>query len=129
VTPEIGPTDLPLRVVMCREMRMRWLRVLAGVALSVAGCGNSALRTSAPTGGAPNATAGASATGSATGTSSSGSCDSDAGDVPTFRGDVARTGRMPGPPPAVTPSVRWELHADGPLTSAPVVSRGTVYQG
>ena len=47
-------------------------------------------------------------------------------DVPTYRGDMARTGRMPGPAPSGTPVVRWRMQADAPL-GVPVVSGGIPY--
>ncbi len=47
-------------------------------------------------------------------------------DVPTYRGDMARTGRMPGPGPTGTPVVRWSLQADAPL-GVPVISEGIAY--
>jgi outer membrane protein assembly factor BamB len=61
--------------------------------------------------------------------SSPSSCDASANNVPTYRGDSSRTGRMAGPAPASAPSVRWQLTADGPLTTAPAVGSGTVFQG
>ena len=47
-------------------------------------------------------------------------------DVPTYRGDMARTGRMPGPAPSGTPVIRWRMQADAPL-GVPVVSGGIAY--
>ena len=48
-------------------------------------------------------------------------------DVPTYRGDAARNGVMPGPGPIADASLRWKLTADGPIRSMPVVAGGLVY--
>lgn len=45
-------------------------------------------------------------------------------DVPTYRGDGARTGQMPGPGPSGAPVVRWTFHADGPFVASPAVVDG-----
>src|SRR5439155_27027863 len=47
--------------------------------------------------------------------------------VPTYRGDAARNGVMPGPGPIADASLRWKLTADGPIRSMPVVAGGLVY--
>jgi outer membrane protein assembly factor BamB len=50
-----------------------------------------------------------------------------AADVPTYRGNAARNGSMPGPGPIADASLRWKLTADGPIRSTPVVAAGVVY--
>jgi outer membrane protein assembly factor BamB len=50
-----------------------------------------------------------------------------AGEVPTYRGDAARTGRMPGPGPSGAPRVAWKFQAGGSFESSPVVRAGAVY--
>ena len=49
------------------------------------------------------------------------------GSVPTYRGDPARTGVMPGPGPVGTPQIAWQFQASAPFGSSPVVVEGTVY--
>lgn len=48
-------------------------------------------------------------------------------DVPTYRGDSARTGVMPGPGPSAKPGVAWTFQADSPIRSSPTVSGDTVF--
>jgi outer membrane protein assembly factor BamB len=48
-------------------------------------------------------------------------------DVPTYRGNAARNGVMPGPGPIADARLRWKLTADGPIRSTPVVAAGVVY--
>lgn len=48
-------------------------------------------------------------------------------EVPTYRGDSARTGAMPGPGPAGNPSIVWSFQAGGPIGSSPAVVNGTVF--
>lgn len=48
-------------------------------------------------------------------------------DVPTYRGNAARSGVMPDPGPVADPSVRWKLELDGPIHSSPVVAADVVY--
>jgi len=48
-------------------------------------------------------------------------------DVPTYRGNAARNGMMPGPGPIADAHLRWKLTADGPIRSTPVVAAGVVY--
>ena len=52
-----------------------------------------------------------------------------AGDsVPTYRGDAARTGEMPGPAPSGEPTIAWQFDVEGSaLSNSPVVADGTVY--
>jgi outer membrane protein assembly factor BamB len=47
--------------------------------------------------------------------------------VPMFRGNAAHTGVEPGPGPAGTPTIRWRLTVDGPLTEAVAIADGTIY--
>src|SRR3954453_12207546 len=56
-------------------------------------------------------------------------CAASDSDVPTFRGDAARTGRMPGPLPLTTPAMAWRLEAAAPLHNSPAVVAGTVFEG
>ncbi len=56
-------------------------------------------------------------------------CADSGSDVPTFRGDAARTGRMPGPLPLTSPTIAWRLEAGGPLHTSPSITAGTVFQG
>ena len=42
-------------------------------------------------------------------------------DVPTYRGDAARTGVMPGPGPSGRPDVAWTFQAGAPFKSSPAV--------
>jgi len=49
------------------------------------------------------------------------------GSVPTFRGDSARTGVMPGPGPSGSPAVAWKFQADSGSFRAPAVVDGVVY--
>jgi outer membrane protein assembly factor BamB len=49
------------------------------------------------------------------------------GDVSTYRGNDARTGRMPGPGPSGTPDVIWHFQAAGRIESSPAVVGGVVY--
>jgi outer membrane protein assembly factor BamB len=48
-------------------------------------------------------------------------------DVLTFRGDMARSGAMPGPGPGPNPAVRWTFRGGAPIGSQPVVVAGVVY--
>ena len=48
-------------------------------------------------------------------------------DVPTYRGDSARTGAMPGPGPSGKPHVAWTFQADSAIRSSPTVSGDTVF--
>lgn len=56
-------------------------------------------------------------------------CAHGVADVTTYRGDAARTGRMPAPSLNGSPAVAWSFEADGPLTSSPVLLGGDVFQG
>ena len=47
-------------------------------------------------------------------------------DVPTYRGDAARTGQMPGPGPSGHPRVVWQFQAGAAIDSSPVVLGGLV---
>jgi outer membrane protein assembly factor BamB len=49
------------------------------------------------------------------------------GDVPTYRGNSARTGVMPGPGPSGKPLVAWQIQADGPIQSSPAVVGGAAF--
>jgi outer membrane protein assembly factor BamB len=49
------------------------------------------------------------------------------GSVPTYRGDAARTGVMPGPGPSGSPAIAWQFQAGGPFASSPAVANGIVY--
>src|SRR4051812_47094575 len=55
-------------------------------------------------------------------------CAASDSDVPTFRGDAARTGRMPGPLPLTTPAMAWRLEAGAPLHNSPAVVAGTGFE-
>jgi eukaryotic-like serine/threonine-protein kinase len=51
-------------------------------------------------------------------------------DVPMYRGNAARTGEMPGPGPAGSPSVRWRVELGGLIgRSTPAVVENVVYVG
>jgi outer membrane protein assembly factor BamB len=56
-------------------------------------------------------------------------CARGVADVGTFRGDAARTGRMPGPSLTGVPAIAWTVAGDGPLTSSPALIDGVVFQG
>lgn len=47
--------------------------------------------------------------------------------VPTYRGDAARTGVMPGPGPAGAPALLWQFQAAGPIQSSAVAVPGTTF--
>jgi outer membrane protein assembly factor BamB len=47
-------------------------------------------------------------------------------DVPAYRGDAARTGRMPGPCPSHDPKEAWKVRNDAPFASSAVVTDGAV---
>jgi len=49
------------------------------------------------------------------------------GSVPTYRGNAARTGEMPGPGPAGEPHILWSFQAGGSFATASVVDAGVVY--
>lgn len=54
------------------------------------------------------------------------------GSVPTFRGNMARTGANPGPGVERSPAVLWQFTASnscGSILSSPVVAGGVVYVG
>ena len=99
--------------------QVRWFVTLATAAFLQAACAISA----------GPAQSGASPAAVATAPDASGirTCVGDK-DVPTFRGDAARTGRMPGPLPPTTPAIAWRLETGGPLHSSPAVVAGTVFQ-
>jgi outer membrane protein assembly factor BamB len=48
-------------------------------------------------------------------------------DVLTYRGDVSRSGAMPGPGPGADPEVLWAFKAGAPIGSQAVVADGVVY--
>ena len=48
-------------------------------------------------------------------------------DVPTYRGDSARTGVMPGPGPATSPTLAWSFQAGGAIGSSPSLAGRTVF--
>jgi outer membrane protein assembly factor BamB len=50
-------------------------------------------------------------------------------DVPTYRGDAARTGENPGPGPSGDPAALWQLRLGRMISSSPVVVDGVVYVG
>lgn len=50
-------------------------------------------------------------------------------DVPIERGDLARTGVMPGPGPGSLPTIRWRFVTGGKVWTAPAVVDGVVYFG
>lgn len=51
-----------------------------------------------------------------------------ASDVPSFRGDAAHTGRMPGPGPMLAPTVVWNYSLDGhAFLGGPAVAGGLVF--
>src|SRR5215213_7567690 len=47
--------------------------------------------------------------------------------VPMFRGNAARTGENPGPPPLERPVVKWKTFVGGESYASPVIGSGTVY--
>jgi eukaryotic-like serine/threonine-protein kinase len=47
--------------------------------------------------------------------------------VPMYRGGPERTGLMPGPGPATSPTILWQIDATGPVAVMPAVVDGTVY--
>jgi outer membrane protein assembly factor BamB len=49
------------------------------------------------------------------------------GSVTTFRGNAARTGKMPGPAPSGTPTVAWTFKAGAGIVSAPAVLDRIIY--
>jgi outer membrane protein assembly factor BamB len=49
------------------------------------------------------------------------------GDVPTYRGNSARTGVMPGPGPTAEPQVLWQFQADAAIRSSPAVVGDSVF--
>jgi outer membrane protein assembly factor BamB len=51
------------------------------------------------------------------------------GDVPMDRGDSGRSGVMPGPGPAGTPTERWRFNVGQGVVLAPVVVDGVAYVG
>lgn len=53
--------------------------------------------------------------------------DEPAADVPTYRGDAARSGLMPGPGPAGTPRIVWTFGAGAPIASQVAVADGVGY--
>ena len=48
-------------------------------------------------------------------------------DVPTYRGDAARSGLMPGPGPSADPVIRWTFEPGAPIVSQVAVAAGVVY--
>ena len=48
-------------------------------------------------------------------------------DVPTYHGDAARTGVMPGPGPLEQPELLWKFQAEGGIGSSPAVVGGSVF--
>lgn len=48
-------------------------------------------------------------------------------DVPTYRGDSARTGVMPGPGPTTAPPLAWSFQTQGPIRSSPAVMGRMVF--
>ena len=51
------------------------------------------------------------------------------GDSSTFRGDVARTGVVPGPGPEGAPVLAWEEQLGGQVLTSPAVVDGVLYVG
>lgn len=49
------------------------------------------------------------------------------GDVPTYRGDAARTGVMPGPGPTALPPLAWTFQAESAIRSSVAVVADTVF--
>jgi eukaryotic-like serine/threonine-protein kinase len=49
------------------------------------------------------------------------------GDVTTYRGDVARTGAMPGPGPVGSPAIAWRFKANEPMESSVAVVGHLIY--
>jgi outer membrane protein assembly factor BamB len=47
--------------------------------------------------------------------------------VPMFRGNSARTGENPGPPPLERPIVKWKAFVGGEIYASPVVGADTIY--
>jgi outer membrane protein assembly factor BamB len=47
-------------------------------------------------------------------------------DVPTYKGDMARSGEMPGPGPADKPVVLWEIEVATGIAAAPLIVGGQV---
>jgi outer membrane protein assembly factor BamB len=47
--------------------------------------------------------------------------------VPMFRGNSARTGENPGPPPMTRPIVKWKAFVGGEIYASPVVGTDSIY--
>ena len=48
-------------------------------------------------------------------------------DVPTYRGDSARDGVMPGPGPIGSPTIAWQASLSGPVRTSIVTGRGVAF--
>ena len=51
----------------------------------------------------------------------------DLASLPAYRGDMGRTGVMPGPGPSGTPTVSWIYNAGGPFAASPTLLNGIVH--
>ncbi len=108
-------------------MRTR-LTPLFAIAM-VVGCSPAAVAPAAPTATADPAPATASVTDAAptTAPTSTASPAVLTADVLTYRGDMSRSGRMPGPGPTGDVGVAWQFEAGAPIGSQAVVGDGIVY--
>lgn len=109
------PTRLP-DLVMVPESRTRWIVAQSAVVLLLIltlALGYFALRDSRPAAvpATPTVTVPAAPT------------------VSTYRGDVSRTGEMPGPAPVGRPGVLWRVEAADRIASAITVANGIAYVG
>jgi outer membrane protein assembly factor BamB len=101
---------------------MRRFYLVSTLSLVLAACSASPNTSSSPDG-APSFTVAEASTAGAPGSPGSGF----GADVPTYRGNAARTGMMPGPGPIADARLDWKLTTDGPIHSAPVIAGGMVY--
>jgi outer membrane protein assembly factor BamB len=95
---------------------MRAIVPLIALVLVVAAC---APRTGSPTIGSPDPTVGPTMAAMPTG-----GIDAD---VPSYRGNAARDGVMPGPGPVGNPILAWKVNLPGPVGTSPVTVGGTVF--
>ncbi len=120
VIPHVTRTTTPLRPVAAAAMTTALLAATAG-------CVPAGAPPAAETVAIQAAASPSSAAATAASPGPAGTCGAEQ-DVPTFRGDAARTGHMPDSAPLATPAIRWTWHADRPLASSPVVAAGTAFQ-
>lgn len=91
------------------------------------GTGSAQSGSVAPTGAQPGSVAPGSAQPGGAAPTSSETPSAGSGDVPTYRGDSARTGVMPGPGPLHQPELLWQFQAAAPIRSSPAVVGDTVF--